>query len=39
MFVEMALVAALALALGYAWGLKRKPSASPPPIFQDFKLK
>ena len=30
MFVETALVAALALALGYAWGLKRKPSASPP---------
>jgi len=30
MLVETALVAALALALGYAWGLKRKPSASPP---------
>ena len=29
MLVEMALEAALALALGYAWGLKRKPSASP----------
>ena len=29
MFVETALVAALALALGYAWALKRKPSASP----------
>ena len=30
MFVETALVASLALASGYAWGLKRKPSASPP---------
>ena len=29
MFVETVLVAALTLALGYAWGLKRKPSASP----------